>query len=221
MNEDLSKIILYYATKPHKELSELLLGKSKDNLISSLVDLLTAYINDKNSSSLREYITVIVSGYEHNPKKLGYNGFRQSSEIGGKPIACEAKPRNIQTDGYDLRKSKPKFNGDGGFNDYTIERHNKDIKENFNILSSGFVDGELLYVLEFPFRIISKRLKSQLPKKRIIGTYTRMASFNFSHYKNSKEVKIVYLNNRAIINNEKYFNSNFYNFLTKKINGGI
>ncbi len=50
MNKDLEQIVIYYATKPHKELSELLLGKSKDNLISNLTDLLTAYINDKNSS---------------------------------------------------------------------------------------------------------------------------------------------------------------------------
>jgi len=90
MNEDLAQIVIYYATKPHKELSELLLNKSKDNLISSLTDLLTAYINDKNSSSLREFITVVISGYQHNPKKLGYNGFKQNSTIGGKPIACEA-----------------------------------------------------------------------------------------------------------------------------------
>jgi len=53
MNQDLAQIVTYYATRSHKELSELLLDKSKDNLISILTDLLTAYINDKNSSSLR------------------------------------------------------------------------------------------------------------------------------------------------------------------------
>ncbi len=31
MNQDLVQIVTYYATKPHKELSELLLSKSKDN----------------------------------------------------------------------------------------------------------------------------------------------------------------------------------------------
>lgn len=43
MNNELYEIIKTYATKPHKELHELLLSKSKDNLISSLTDLLTAY----------------------------------------------------------------------------------------------------------------------------------------------------------------------------------
>ena len=95
-----------FATKSHKELNDLLIGKSKDNLISVLLDLLTAYINDKNSSSLREFITVSIAGYQHNPAKLGYNGFKQSSEINGQPIHCEAKPVNIQTEGYDAKKQK-------------------------------------------------------------------------------------------------------------------
>lgn len=215
MNQDLAQIVIYYATKPHKELNELLLSKSKDNLISSLTDLLTAYINDKNSSSLREFITVIISGYQHNPKKLGYNGFKQNSTIGGKPIACEAKPKNIQTGGYEQRKIKPKLNGEGGFNDYTIERFKKDSRENLNILSSGFIDGELQYILEFPFEIVAKRLKKQLPEKRTIGTYTRMASFSFSHYGNYSKIKIVYLNKQSIEKNKKYFNKNLYLFLVK------
>ena len=215
MNQDLAEIVIYYATKSHKELNELLLSKSKDNLISTLTDLLTAYINDKNSSSLREFVTVILSGYQHNPKKLGYNGFKQNSAIGGKPIACEAKQKNIQTDSYEQRKTKPKLNGEGGFNDYTIERLKKDEKENLNILSSGFIDGELQYILEFPFNVVCKQLKKKLPKKRTIGTYTRMASFNFSHYKNYSEIKIVYLNKQAIEKNQKYFNKNLYHFLIK------
>ncbi|MEK7171764.1 MAG: hypothetical protein AAB739_02530 [Patescibacteria group bacterium] len=216
MNQDLTQIVTYYATKPHKELSELLLSKSKDNLISILTDLLTAYINDKNSSSLREFVTVSIAGYQHNPNKLGYNGYKQNSAIGGQSISCEAKPKNIQTEGYDQKKSKPKLNGEGGFNDYTIERLKKDIKENPNLLSSGFIDGELQYILEFPFKVVYERLKKQLPKKRVIGTYTRMASFNFSHYSDYPNIKIVYLNKQASGKNQKYFNKNFYQFLIKQ-----
>ncbi len=213
MNQDLSQIVVSYATRPHKELSELLLSKSKDNLISILTDLLTAYINDKNSSSLREFVTVSIAGYKHNPNKLGYNGYKQNTAIGGKPISCEAKPKNIQTDGYDQKKNKPKLNGEGGFNDYTIERLKKDIKENLNLLSSGFIDGELQYILEFPFKVVYERLKIQLPEKRIIGTYKRMASFNFSHYSDYPHIKIIYLNKNAIAKSQRYFNKSFYRFL--------
>lgn len=213
MNQDLSQIVVYYATRPHKELSELLLSKSKDNLISILTDLLTAYINDKNSSSLREYVTVLIAEYQHNPNKLGYNGYKQSSAIGGKSISCEAKPKNIQTEGYELKKTKSKLNGEGGFNDYTSERLGKDAQVNLNILSSGFVDGELQYVLEFPFKVVYERLKRQLPEKRVKGTYTRMATFNFSHYQEHKSLKAIYLNKTSIKRNEKYFNKKFFAYL--------
>jgi len=81
MNQDLAQIVICYATRPHNALSELLLSKSKDNLISILTDLLTAYINDKNLSSLREFVTVSIAAYQHNPNKLGYNGYKQNSAI--------------------------------------------------------------------------------------------------------------------------------------------
>ena len=63
MNQELANIIKIYSTRTHKELSECLIGKSKDTLISMLVDLLTMYINDKNSSTIREFITVTLAGY--------------------------------------------------------------------------------------------------------------------------------------------------------------
>ncbi|MGL4347766.1 MAG: hypothetical protein ACRCR9_06785 [Chitinophagaceae bacterium] len=102
--------------KSHQELSSLLLGKSKDNLIASLTDLLTAYMNDKNSSILREFITVIIAGYEHNNKKLGYNGYKHNSSIGGSRIGCEAKPKNIVTAENENEQTKiKKLNGEGEF----------------------------------------------------------------------------------------------------------
>jgi hypothetical protein len=33
-----------------------------------------------------------------------------------------------------------------------------------NLLSSGFIDEELQYILEFPFKAVYERLKKQLPK---------------------------------------------------------
>jgi len=82
--------------------------------------------------------------------------------------------------------------------------------------SWGIIDGELQYILEFPFSVVYKKLKQQLPKKRIIGTYKRMASFNFSHYKNYPKIKIVYLNKRTVEKNQKYFNKNLYSFLIER-----
>ena len=43
-----------------------------------LREILTVqYINDKNSSTIREFITTVISGYMHHETKIGYNGFRQ------------------------------------------------------------------------------------------------------------------------------------------------
>jgi hypothetical protein len=213
MNYDLSEIITYYSTKSHKELSELLHNKSKDNLISCLNDLLTVYMNDKNSSSLREFVTVSIAGYKHNSAKLGYNGYKHSSEIGSHSINCEAKPKNIQTDGYELRKTKPKLNADGSFNDYTYKRLEKDKNSILNILSSGFIDGELQYIIEFPFSVIENRMKENLNK--LVGPYLRSSAFNFSHIKNSKLLNIIYANTDAVKRNKQYFNKDLYLFLTR------
>ncbi|PIS39765.1 MAG: hypothetical protein COT33_00230 [Candidatus Nealsonbacteria bacterium CG08_land_8_20_14_0_20_38_20] len=95
MNQELANVIKIYATKPHKELASLLLDKSKDQLIALLNSLVTIYINVKNSSLLREYITVSLAGYVPTNTKIGYNGFKQSTQIGGKVIASEAKPQNF------------------------------------------------------------------------------------------------------------------------------
>lgn len=95
MNNELSEVIKTYATKSHKELANLLLDKSKDQLIALLNNLLTVYINDKNSSLLREYITVSLAGYTSTNTKIGYNRFKQSTQIDGKVIVCEAKPQNF------------------------------------------------------------------------------------------------------------------------------
>jgi hypothetical protein len=73
VNKDLQEAIKIYATGSHKELNAFLLDKSKDNLIAIFNDLLTTYINDKNSSTLREYVTTVICGYHHSEAKIGYN----------------------------------------------------------------------------------------------------------------------------------------------------
>ena len=52
MNQDLKELINIYATKKHDEVHTNLLGKSKSNLVGILIDLLTTYFNDLNSSTM-------------------------------------------------------------------------------------------------------------------------------------------------------------------------
>lgn len=68
MNRDLLQLIEDYATKQHSDINIDLLGKSKDTLISILLDLLTIYFNDLNSSTMRELVVAVVAGYEPSPE---------------------------------------------------------------------------------------------------------------------------------------------------------
>lgn len=76
MNKELSEVLKIYSTKPHSEFNNRLINSSKETLVSLFTDILTMYINDKNSSTIREYLTVTISGYNHTENKIGFNGFK-------------------------------------------------------------------------------------------------------------------------------------------------
>lgn len=227
MNKELSEVLKIYSTKPHIEFTNRLINSSKETVVSLFTDILTMYINDKNSSTIREYITVIMSGYSHSENKIGFNGFKQNSIVGGNPIACEAKPKNFNTEDLlsfhnNTRKTRPsKLSGNGNFSDYTFARLKKDIEENPHMLVSGFVDGKLLYILEFPFNteIFTNKLKTQLIKnfpdgKDKLGHFLRSANFDYRDYIESKEIKRIYILPKSELENYKEFiNDKFYNKL--------
>jgi hypothetical protein len=233
MNQELANIIKIYSIGSHQELSSYLLGKSKDTLIGILVDLLTMYINDKNSSTIREFITVTLAGYKHKQGKIGYNGFRQDAIIPGRTIKCEAKPKNIDTEEFEKftkgeRKTSPaKLNGGGNFTDYTPNRLKKDKKEkDLNMLVSGFIDGKLIYIIEFPFNCPDfianlekqiKRWQSKLKGSRSVkGQFLRSATFDYKHFINCPKLKIVFLLNKKELSKYKtYIANGFYEFLMK------
>ncbi len=212
MNREVAGIVEIYATKSERELHEYLLGKSKHNLMAALIDLLTMYMNDKNSSTLREFVTVSLADYTHTEYKVGYNGYRLTTY--GKPIKCEAKPQNVRRDG------KRKLNGGGNFTDYTHERLRRDLEENLNVLVSGFVDGRLLYVLEFPFNCPSfvsklrKQLEKRFPEGDVPGQFLRSARFSYRDYVGCEDLRVVFCLPKSRL--EEYRSNivrGFYNFL--------
>ncbi len=226
MNKELAEVIKLYAIGSHKEMNDYLLGKSKNDMIALLTDLITMYINDKNSSTLREFITVITAGYEHTETKIGYNGYKQSSILGGKPLMCEAKPKNFDTEELEKfrkgeRKSKPaKLNGQGNFTDYTFARLERNLKENLNMLTSGFVNGKLIYIIEFPFNCetfverLKRQLKKRFPNGDISGQFLRSANFDYRDYVNSEKIKTVFLLGKSELEQHvDYVNRKFYEFL--------
>lgn len=233
MNQELANVVKIYSTGTHQELSGYLIGKSKDTIIGMLVDLLTMYINDKNSSTIREFLTVTLAGYKHKETKIGYNGFKQDAFAPGKTLKCEAKPKNFNTEEFEKyknreRKTSPaKLNGGGNFTDYTPARLQRDKQEkDLNMLVSGFVDGKLIYIIEFPFTSpdFVKNLENKIEtwqgklngSASIKGQFLRSADFDCKDFIKSPNLKIVCLLKKdELAKYKSYISKGFYEFLEK------
>jgi len=217
MNANLAKVIKLYATADHSAVTEHLRALSQDSVNATLLDLLTMYFNDKNSSTLREYMLVTLSGFTPNEAKIGYNGYRQTTIAGQKVREnCEAKPMNINTNNPKSRK----LNGAGGFNDYTFRRLETHKRENPVVLMGGFVDGKLIYICRFPFDTPSftMRLKDQLLNQNpdgndVPGRYVRSAAFRLKDYQNASE--LVFVDNEALDKHKQHFTKPLHAFLKK------
>lgn len=200
MNQDLLQLLQDYATRGHGQVHQNLLGKSKDNLIAMLTDLLTTYFNDRNSSTPREIVVAVLSGYLPNAEKIGYNGYRQNT-LTGVTEHCEIKPKNIRTDS--TAKSPPKLNGGGNFTDYTWARLDRDKDENPAMLVAGFIDGRLVYILKFSFNEpdftgeLERQLKRQFPAGDVAGRFLRSAYFTFKHFAKAESLKVNFVISRS------------------------
>ena len=192
--KDLMEIIKAYS-KNHNFYSELISSKSKDNIIKILTDLITLSINDKNSSKIREMVTVLMANYIPTEEKIGYDGYKISQ--GTKFDFIEVKPKNIYTksDG----KLNSKLDGSGNFTDFRWSKFQRIKNDNISMIISGFSHGKIIYIIKFKFNSHSflKNLERQLikrfpNKKDIEGQWLRSARFGFNHYKDSKSLELIY-----------------------------
>jgi len=230
MNADLAEIIKTYATSSETELVKVLAAKSKQNITAILTDLLTLYFNDKNSSTLREYVIVDLSGFTPSERKIGYNGYKQTNIDGAISEFCEAKPTNINTNDEKEKQSKgkpvKKLNGGGNFTDYTFKRLEKDIEENPLMIIGGFIDGRLIHIFRFPFnsRPFTDNLRAKLIKrfpegKDIYGEYLRNAKFSFKDYRDIKELSIeVFVARDELANYKEFMTQQLYSKLKEASN---
>lgn len=221
MNKDLAEVIKLYATADHSAVTKYLRAHSKDSVSEILLALMTMYFNDKNSSTLREYILVTSSGFTPNEEKLGYNGYQQVT-IAGRQVRkeCEAKPKNIST--HD-KKSK-KLSGDGGFNDYTFARFKKHKCDNPTVLVGGFIDGKLIYICRFPFDSprFTARLEEQLRRhfpegKDVKGRYLRSAAFGLRNYQDAEDLLVdIFVSDEELDERKDHITRNLFAFLKKQ-----
>jgi hypothetical protein len=182
-------------TKSDTDFNRFLKGKNHAVLLREIIKM---YTNDKNSSFLREMITCSVAGYNHSANKHGYDGKFEE-------IHCEVKSQNIISDG------NKRLCGHGNFTDFTWRRFNKYYKDKVRMLISGFVDGKLIFVLEFPFRskkfqiCLLEKLQKHLPHGDEKNKYVRNCRWSLLHVDNV---------------NIRYLTKNFRNYknkLTKKL----
>ncbi len=67
------------------------------------------------------------------------------------------------------------------------------------MLVSGFIDGKLIYIIEFPFscksfvKKLNRQLGKRFPKGDITGQFLRSANFDYRDYISCKEMIIIFL----------------------------
>ena len=195
MKEELLNLIVLYSK------GEL----SKENIIQAygqmMMDLLEVYINDSNSSTLREAITCKVVGLESTGKKLGYDSKLTNEEV---------KPKNIKTG------DKKKLDAHGNYSDLTHRRHKKYIEDNVIIHMSGFVNGFLIYIIKVNYLDLApyfqNMLDKQLPNGDETNKYVRTAYFMFNVIKDMPSLEIEFLRNN-FDEFQSFFQKDFFTYL--------
>ena len=141
----------------------------QETIIYQLID---SVANDGNSSLFREDITNIVSGREPSVGKHGYDH---------DTLPIEIKPKNFS--------GKSKLNGGGQFNDFTWKRHAKYLKDEVIMSISGFDNGRLLFIVEFPYSELTSKIEEQLtrllPNGDEVNRYVRSAAFSYLDWKDT------------------------------------
>jgi len=167
MSAVLEQVLSAYFTKS-ETLPDVLRRFSHDEIQEALLELVDTYANDVNSSALRERITLMIAKYEPRKKKLGFNGFNPQTNVD-----CDVKPINI------LSGTKDRLNGGGNFSDLTPERVDKYEQKgkSFHIIASGFVDGRLVYILEFLIVALLRGFGSKLKTASQIGYVRRVNTY--------------------------------------------
>lgn len=150
----------------------------------NFLELLRMYLNDKNSSTLRQEIMCSVAGLSSNPNKLGYDSENSFDEM---------KPKNIDTTNP---KSK-KLDGRGNYTDMTFKRHNVFCEENAQIHIGGFVNGKQIYQLKLPYVGMKNHFENQLRRRLPNGDqptqYLRSMNFSLSQIVKCPNVELIYI----------------------------
>ena len=177
--------------------------KPKNPAEKIIYEMIEEIANDRNSSMFREDVTKLMVGLAPSKSKLGYDDDFE---------AIEVKPVNYTGGG--------KLDGKGNFSDFTHRRHQKYLTDKVRMLVSGFANGKLLFIVEFPYESIRERIEyilaNKLPNGDVKGQYVRNAAFTYKHWMNNKFT--VHYVRESIAEYRRMFNKKFYTLLTESNN---
>ena len=198
MRNTLEEIVLKYS---HGDTELTSVEVDKDHF----KELLIKYLNDKNSSTLRQDIMCEVAGVKSNPNKLGYDG---------KDTTDEMKPNNVDTTNP---KSK-KLSGGGNYTDMTFKRHNAFCDQDAQIHIGGFVDGKHIFQITVPYREMITHFENQLMKRLPNGDqptqYLRSMYFSLTQIKKCDNVLLTYIT-QDLENYRGHITKPLYTYLRK------
>lgn len=173
-------------------------------------------INQKKSERLAskdvdwpEIHTVTMAGYIHRPNRFGFDGF---DDVRG--TYCEVKSSSKIINKDLLRKfiegevtQRSEFidnpiDGRGVFSLFTNDAYQRYMSEEVRMLISAYVNGVLMFIVEFPFKHPTFRhhIRRMLDSDK--STRAKTISFGFNQYKDCKDAKLLYLTpevNRRIL----------------------
>lgn len=148
------------------------------------LELLQKYINDKNSSTLREEIMCRIANLTPNGDKLGFDSLDTNDEM---------KPKNYDTNNPRAKK----LSGSGNFSDMTLARHQRFMGLNPTIHIGGFVDGKIIFQIKVPYNGLASHFQKQLDKHFPTGdrpnNYLRSMNYSLPSLKECSEVQVEFL----------------------------
>ena len=177
MKLSLNEIVVKYS-QGNTSLSDVDIDKDLFN------ELLKKYLNDKNSSTLRQDVMCTMANLVSSTNKLGYDGVDSVDEM---------KPKNHETNNP---KSK-KLDGGGNYSDMTFKRHHSFIEQNAKIHVGGFVDGKHVFQFKINYVDLAFHFEQQLSKRLPNGDepnqYLRSMRFSLTQIKECKNVELLFL----------------------------
>lgn len=172
-----------------------------------------AYLADKNSSTLREAVTLRILNYKKIDKKHGADGIHP---VTGKYVEVKPQYAHLTEDG------KQNYLGGGGtFNDIHYDK----VKScaGWDMVCSGFAEDKLIYIVRFPFDYLAPTLqkfiddKIESNKKKEEGqTQGRFSTmFRYNQYVDCPDLEVVYFNKEHA---QRFMSKKMYFAFNKKYN---